>query len=440
MRIALLSDIHANLPALVAVLDDVQGQEISEIWNLGDLIGYNPFPDDVVRMLQSLPNVTSIVGNYDLKVLAFGKNQSKWKGIKSPAKFFSFQWTAKHISRSTRAFIKKLPQQLRREVEGSNFLLTHGSPAANDESLLPETPEERFQALAKIAQADVVLFGHSHRFFTRKSDGVIFINPGSVGRSFDGDYRASYAVLDISPGKVDVTNRRVEYNLKRNIEQMTKERFPEELIRSISLGRSLDDLPTEDDHASADVLLKKVLEFGQKCRYEKEHSHQVTKVALLLFDQLSELHQFGLKERFLLQSAALLHDIGWIYGRTGHHKASRDLILQAEDLPFSDRDKLLIALIARYHRRAKPKDTHTFYGELRPREKEVVNKLAALLRVADGLDIRHVNAVIDLTSCVLDKKVVVKVKAKELTEEDIKAAKDKADLFAAVFHKEFVVE
>ena len=179
---------------------------------------------------------------------------------------------------------------------------------------------------------------------------------------------------------------------------------------------------------------------ARECNYEEPHARQVTRLALRLFDELKDLHQLNDEHRLWLQSAALLHDIGWVRGQKEHHKASRDLILQSEHIKLPLADKTIIALVARYHRRTMPADDHRFYADLNLQQKEIVRKLAALLRIADGLDRRHISSVKDLSCVIEPKKVIIKIDSDNFSDMERETAKEKADLFEAVFQKEIVIE
>lgn len=239
MRIALVSDIHANLPALNAVLTDIRRDKITEIWNLGDLLGYGPFPNETVALARA-KMAHHILGNYDAKVLMFEARKDQWKNSKDPVKYFSFQWTSDHLSSVSRTFLKGLPAQKTVRKGGLTFLLVHGSPKADDEGLTGRTPLSRFRALARGIDADVVLCGHSHFPFNRRAGRVLFVNPGSVGRPFDADPRSSYSILTVLKSRVEVCHRRVGYDLRSLQDRMEKQDFPPELFRSISSGQSLD--------------------------------------------------------------------------------------------------------------------------------------------------------------------------------------------------------
>lgn len=186
-------------------------------------------------------------------------------------------------------------------------------------------------------------------------------------------------------------------------------------------------------------VLDSVLAFAQECNYAKEHSHQVAKISLKLFDELVSLHQLGAPERDLLYYAALLHDIGWVGGRKEHHKRSRDMII-ASELPLTDEQKILIGLMARYHRRTLPQDDHKYYADLPPEQKRLVRLLASILRMADGFDRSHASVVEDVRCSVFPAKVSLAFKPAQLPELELKAGKQKADLFEAVFGRDVVLE
>ena len=186
--------------------------------------------------------------------------------------------------------------------------------------------------------------------------------------------------------------------------------------------------------------LEAVLALARKCDYEREHTHQVEKLALQLFDQLVELHHLGGQERFMLRCGALLHDIGWIEGQQGHHKTALRIIMENAALPFDFRDKSIIALLARYHRKALPKEQHTYFRDLNTKDRNIVRKLAGILRVADGLDQTHQSRVKDI-SCRVDKKAVKMIcRSAETLDAEFAAAKDKGGLFENAFARKLVFE
>ncbi len=238
-RIALLGDVHANLPALEAVLAHAEGQGVEAVWNTGDFVGYGAFPDQVVRLLRRR-GALSIVGNYDLKALKFRRKRDKWQRSKHPLKFHAFQWAFEQLSKKSRKYLRALPQETRLKVAGRHVLITHGSPASNEEPLTPNTPPTRLRQLARIAKADLIVCGHSHQPFARELDGVLFINTGSVGRPDDGDPRTGYAVLEPEPGRMQVQHYRLEYDIERAVAEIRAQGLPEAFAQMMLQGRSLD--------------------------------------------------------------------------------------------------------------------------------------------------------------------------------------------------------
>ena len=141
--------------------------------------------------------------------------------------------------------------------------------------------------------------------------------------------------------------------------------------------------------AAERVRRASVLELARRLDPDRPHSEQVTRLALNLFDELGDLHGMGPYERKLLEYAARLHDVGWSIGGRRHHKHSMNLIRDEGLAGFSPLEISLIAGVARYHRRALPKRKHAEFAELPERFQKVVADLAAMLRVADGLDFTH---------------------------------------------------
>ncbi len=137
------------------------------------------------------------------------------------------------------------------------------------------------------------------------------------------------------------------------------------------------------------IRLKSVLALAERYSYEKDHSTQVARLALSIFDQTKNLHALSNGERDYLEAATLLHEIGLYISHSSHHRHSYYLIRNADLLGFTDNEKEIIANVARYHRKSHPKPKHEPFNGLSPEEKEIVTKLSAILRIADGLDRTH---------------------------------------------------
>lgn len=248
MIVALIGDVHANLPALEAVLNHAQEHGVDAVWNVGDFVGYGPFPDEVVKRLRN-DYVLSIVGNYDRKVLKFKKKRKKWRKKKRLEKYLAFKWAYKNLSKDSRKYLRFLSREIRMRVKGRRVLLTHASPGSSDEYLDANVPDKHLRKLAEQADADLVICGHSHRPFVRQVDDVWFINPGSVGLPDDGDPRASYAVLSIGHDRIAVQHYRLAYDVERAVEAIRKEDLPEAFAQMLVMGRNLNTvLQHAEDH------------------------------------------------------------------------------------------------------------------------------------------------------------------------------------------------
>ena len=172
---------------------------------------------------------------------------------------------------------------------------------------------------------------------------------------------------------------------------------------------------------------------------DTEHFSQVSKLAMQLFDGLSGLHQLGTHERCWLECAAILHDIGLVKSRGGHHKESAKLILNETKLPFTSQERQIIASIARYHRKALPKPNHYNLACMNWETVQKVKVLSSLLRVADSLDYTHQSLVETINIKVTIKKVTVECISETNSILEEQAFNKKKDLFEKVFTKKMVL-
>jgi putative phosphoesterase len=419
---------------LEAVIADARKQGIEEFWHLGDFIGYGPFVDEVVDLLFDTCS-QQVIGNYDLRTLKFPKKKDKWKHSKHPEKYIAFKWAWKHLSGRNAKRLKELPQQQTVAVGDLKVLLTHGGPAAVDEAIGPDTPTERLVELASMVDTDMILCGHTHVQFHKTVEEVTFINPGSVGRPEGCDPRAAYAILVVQDeGRFEVQMHRVAYAIERMSQAIQKAGLPDNFATMFETGQNLDQVHDclVDAHAGQicdyTEQLQQVREFAHKYDFEEDHAEQVTHIARILFKELSKLHKLNKEHLFLLTCAGILHDIGWVQGRKAHHKASMEMILQNTTLPLDDRQRMITALAARYHRRALPKESHPLYPELSGEDRAIVDMLGGIVRVADGLDRSHMAVVKDVTVQVHPHVVEFCCKTTAPARAELLAAQKKADL------------
>lgn len=215
----------------------------------------------------------------------------------------------------------------------------------------------------------------------------------------------------------------------------------------LQMARSQDD-PTSADDPVQDPM-KGVRRFAKACNYEAEHSKQVTRLALRIFDQLAEQRQslrlkrgmsFEPESRLLLEAASLLHDVGYLINYAQHHKHSYHLIVHA-DLPgLTTRQIQIIANVARYHRASEPKLKHRAFAMLAEPDRQLVRLLAGILRVADGLDRTHMQSVLDVQVRIGARALRVMVDAAEQPSVDMWGAMRKRGLLEAAIGRSTNIE
>jgi len=181
---------------------------------------------------------------------------------------------------------------------------------------------------------------------------------------------------------------------------------------------------------------KSILHVAENFRFDKEHSHHVTGLAMKIFDQLKDIHKLGNLEREYLEAAGILHEVGLFVSHSQHHRHSYYLVRNSEMLGFTENEKEIIANIARYHRKSHPKVKHVEFSKLNSEDQLIVSKLAGILRIADGLDRSHSYAVKDLNCTVSGNEVVIELEGsddKKDLELDMWGAETKKSLFEETF-------
>lgn len=242
MRLAFISDIHANLPALEAVLADLDRQKPDAIYCLGDLVSYAPWPNEVIQLIRQ-HRIPTLMGNHDYTLSQLTEGQilptvtpdhKKWAGAQSLAV------TNTLLGQEERAFLGSLPRYIRLEFDAaggqSDLLMVHGSPTSLNEYLLEDRTETDMLSVMEKARADILLFGHSHLPYHRQLPGHNpekptyrhAINTGSVGKPKDGDPRAGYVLMEWTGGQPHVTMIRVSYDVERAAQAIEKSQLPDE--------------------------------------------------------------------------------------------------------------------------------------------------------------------------------------------------------------------
>lgn len=256
MKIALFSDIHANLPALEAFLKDVDSRKPDSMYCLGDLVGYNIWPNEVINAIR-VRKIPTIAGNYDFGIgrasddcgCAYKTDDEKANGA------VSISFTNEIVKPEERAYLRTLPAHIRVEFQLNNdklnLLLVHGSPRKINEYLFEDREEKSMLRIMEDADADIMCFGHTHKPYHRILDSGTegnhhfrhAINIGSVGKPKDGDNRGGYVMLTIDEkasiidkSSVQVEFIRFEYDIEKAAKAVEDSRLPNAYAESLRKG------------------------------------------------------------------------------------------------------------------------------------------------------------------------------------------------------------
>jgi len=235
--VAVITDIHANLPALEAVLVRIEELEIKRVYCGGDLVGYGPHPNEVCALIAER-GIPTIYGNYDYAIAREEKDCGCAYVTPHDRELgqLSVDWTLAHTSRPSKDFMRDLPFTLHFDVGGRGVHLVHGSPRRVNEYLFEDKPASLYERLAAAESSPLLVFGHTHKPWVHEYGGVLFVNCGSVGKPKDGDPRAAFAVLRPSDGGPEVTLERVAYDAVQVAAEVRRAGLPEELADKLVLA------------------------------------------------------------------------------------------------------------------------------------------------------------------------------------------------------------
>jgi len=233
MSVAIITDIHANLPALEAALQRIEELGVDAVYCGGDLVGYGPHPNEVCAVIEQR-GIPTIYGNYDYAIgrdledcgCAYVDQHDRELGQRSVG------WTLAHTNDAAKAFMLGLPFDLRFTFGNSDVHLVHGSPRKVNEYLFEDKPARLYERLAAAEDADVLVFGHTHKPWIHEYGGVLFVNCGSVGKPKDGDPRGAFAVLDEGGVRIE----RVEYDAEAVAREVAAAGLPSEYAEKLVLA------------------------------------------------------------------------------------------------------------------------------------------------------------------------------------------------------------
>jgi len=229
MKIAVIADIHANLPALEAVLEDLDAWEPDRVFVAGDMVNRGPRPKECLRLIQKGQEEEDwfvIQGNHEEYVLDRDQPDDPREGPYFDWVYYSY-WTYQALGEDV-AFVKELPHRITEDLgqRGSLFLL-HASSLSNRGGIYPETKDEDLPHLIHPSPT-IMAVGHTHRAFVRTFRDTLIVNAGSVGLPFDGDTRAGYARITWRKGRWQGEIVRIPYDLKRAVRDFDETGFGED--------------------------------------------------------------------------------------------------------------------------------------------------------------------------------------------------------------------
>lgn len=255
-KIALFSDIHANLPALEACLKSIDAQQPDAVYCLGDLVGYNIWPNEVIDIIRKR-GIPTIAGNYDFGIgrtsddcgCAYKTDEEKAMGK------ISISFTNQIVKENERTYLRTLPAHIKVEFQLNNdklnLLLVHGSPRKINEYLFEDRDEKSMLRIMEQADADIMCFGHTHKPYHRILNSGIdgqnhfrhAINIGSVGKPKDGNPRGCYVLLTINDNSsvldkdsIQVEFIRFDYDVEKAAKAVEDSPLPNEYANMLRKG------------------------------------------------------------------------------------------------------------------------------------------------------------------------------------------------------------
>jgi putative phosphoesterase len=229
LRLAVISDIHANMDAFTSVIDDLPSHDA--LLCLGDLVGYGPEPNEVVEELQAMRPEYVLMGNHDYAVVTgdtsgFSRNAA-----------VAIEWTRQRIKEENSHYLSTLRPSMKLEAGGIRISAFHGSPREPlTEYILPDISPNIARQIIREGDSEIVLLGHTHIPMAHSFERKILANPGSVGQPRDGDARASYGLLTLDDSKLSFQVRRVTYPVDAVARKILNAGLPKFLAERLYIG------------------------------------------------------------------------------------------------------------------------------------------------------------------------------------------------------------
>ena len=238
MRIAVFADVHSNIEALKVVLKDIKQRDVEKIYCAGDLVGYAPFPNEVIDKIKK-ESIPTILGNYDdgvgnMRLICgcdYKDAQAQMLGEKS------ILWTKEHTTEENKEFLRQLPERIKFKAGEYEVLLVHGSPKRLNEYLYEDTDEDYLLELVNEAGCDILICGHTHKPYVKELSAKKYvINAGSSGKPKHGNPNAVYALIDFTD-EISVNFIEVAYDFEATAKAIENSDLPDEFAELIREGK-----------------------------------------------------------------------------------------------------------------------------------------------------------------------------------------------------------
>ncbi|MCY6370195.1 metallophosphoesterase family protein [Clostridium ganghwense] len=237
MKIAVISDIHSNVYALQEVIKDINNRNIDLTVCVGDLVGYCPFPNEVIDLIRK-ENILTIMGNYDDAVgnirIVCGCDYPDPRDAENATT--SLSWTIENTSEKNRKYLRELPKEMKLTFGEKEITFVHGSTRRINE-YLKENSEEAKEVMEYFTE-DILVCGHTHKPYYKMYGDKILVNAGSVGKSKTGNPHANYVIIDISKANVIVDTIEVPYDFEKTAKAIEDAGLPKEFAEIIRTGRA----------------------------------------------------------------------------------------------------------------------------------------------------------------------------------------------------------
>ncbi|TCL70109.1 HD domain-containing protein [Hydrogenispora ethanolica] len=447
MKIALIDDFDGDPDLLRLLIRHARSRGADHVWTDAPL-ATGCSPNAVLDLIRA-GQVSGLLTESDIRVIKARQRSNKLRQSDDPEGWLLARWVYDLLTPENRRQLRLLTRSVR--LRAGMLRLLWLNPGEPDPASLSD---EALFNLARRADTDIMIGRFGPEPFLKKLHHLQIINPG---RPEAAPGWLVYPLVSIRGQNVNLKHQRVRIPapLRSRPKAWALPALPPLWNGLIDSGRRRPPIrsnvapvkparphcafpgPEEDSWQT-------VLEFATGFLCDREeliaHSLQVTRLALILFDQLPFLHRLGAADRSRLQYAAMLHDIGKVAGPQAHHLSTLHIILHSRLLPFPEQERAVIGLIARYHRQAHPNPRHEGYGTLPAGLRQTVIMLAALLRLADGLDHSHRQAIHDLRCRDDGGTLRIDCRTALPAAGEPERALAKGDLFEKVFMRKLVIQ